>query len=48
MPEDVGVGGDNDPLDVCEIGLRQVPTGAVSGQGVVECLVGGWMGPSLY
>ena len=26
---DVGVGGDNDPLDVCEIGLRQLPTGAV-------------------
>lgn len=26
---DVGVGGDNDPLDVCEIGLRQVPTGTV-------------------
>lgn len=30
VPEDVGVGGDNDPLDVCEIGLRQIPTGAVS------------------
>jgi len=29
VPEDVGVGGDNDPLDVCEIGLRQIPTGAV-------------------
>lgn len=29
IPEDVGVGGDNDPLDVCEIGLRQIPTGAV-------------------
>ena len=27
--EDVGVGGDNDPLDVCEIGLRQIPTGTV-------------------
>jgi len=26
---DVGVGGDNDPLDVCEIGLRQIETGAV-------------------
>jgi inorganic pyrophosphatase len=26
---DVGVGGDNDPLDVCEIGLRQIPTGVV-------------------
>ena len=26
---DVGVGGDNDPLDVCEIGLRQMPTGTV-------------------
>ena len=25
----VGVGGDNDPLDVCEIGLRQIPTGQV-------------------
>lgn len=25
----MGVGGDNDPLDVCEIGLRQVPTGSV-------------------
>lgn len=29
VAEDVGVGGDNDPLDVCEIGLRQIPTGAV-------------------
>ena len=26
---DAGVGGDNDPLDVCEIGMQQVPTGAV-------------------
>ena len=26
---DTGVGGDNDPVDVCEIGLRQVPTGGV-------------------
>jgi len=26
---DTGVGGDNDPIDVCEIGLRQVPTGGV-------------------
>jgi inorganic pyrophosphatase len=26
---DVKVGGDNDPLDVCEIGLRQIPTGKV-------------------
>ena len=26
---DVGVGGDNDPLDVCEIGLRQISTGTV-------------------
>ena len=26
---DVGVGGDNDPLDVCEIGLRQIETGKV-------------------
>jgi inorganic pyrophosphatase len=26
---DAGVGGDNDPLDVCEIGLRIIPTGAV-------------------
>ena len=26
---DVGVGGDNDPLDVCEIGMRQMPTGVV-------------------
>jgi len=26
---DVGVGGDNDPLDVCEIGLRQIRTGQV-------------------
>jgi len=23
------VGGDNDPLDVCEIGLRQIAVGAV-------------------
>jgi inorganic pyrophosphatase len=23
------VGGDNDPLDVCEIGLRQIETGKV-------------------
>jgi len=22
-----GVGGDNDPLDVCEIGMRQIPSG---------------------
>ena len=26
---DVQVGGDNDPLDVCEIGLRQIATGTV-------------------
>lgn len=26
---DVGVGGDNDPLDVCEIGLRQIKVGEV-------------------
>jgi inorganic pyrophosphatase len=26
---DTGVGGDNDPIDVCEIGLRQVPVGGV-------------------
>jgi len=26
---EVGVGGDNDPLDVCEIGLRQIETGKV-------------------
>lgn len=26
---DCGVGGDNDPLDVCEIGMRQVPTGGI-------------------
>lgn len=26
---DAGVGGDNDPLDVCEIGLRQISTGTV-------------------
>jgi inorganic pyrophosphatase len=26
---DVGVGGDNDPLDVCEIGIRIVPTAEV-------------------
>jgi hypothetical protein len=25
----IKVGGDNDPLDVCEIGLRQIPTGKV-------------------
>lgn len=29
VAEDVGVGGDNDPLDVCEIGLRQISTGEV-------------------
>lgn len=26
---DVGVGGDGDPLDACEIGLRMIPTGTV-------------------
>jgi len=26
---DTGVGGDNDPLDVCEIGMRSIPTGGV-------------------
>ncbi|GBG29490.1 Inorganic pyrophosphatase [Hondaea fermentalgiana] len=26
---DCGVGGDNDPLDVCEIGMRQIPTGGI-------------------
>lgn len=29
VAEDVGCGGDNDPLDVCEIGLRQIKTGEV-------------------
>jgi len=29
ISEDTGVGGDNDPLDVCEIGMRAIPTGGV-------------------
>mmetsp|Transcript_26506 Transcript_26506/g.82818 ORF Transcript_26506/g.82818 Transcript_26506/m.82818 type:complete len:208 (+) Transcript_26506:799-1422(+) len=35
---DAGVGGDNDPLDVCEIGLQIVPTGAVRQVKVLGCL----------
>jgi len=35
---DAGVGGDNDPLDVCEIGLRIIPTGAVRQVKVLGCL----------
>ena len=37
---DTGFPGDNDPLDVCEIGLRQVPTGAVSVCGLVGSVIG--------
>lgn len=39
--EDVGVAGDNDPLDVCEIGLRQISTATVTQVKVlgVLCLI---------
>merc|ERR1711988_328647 len=33
-----GVGGDNDPLDVCEIGLRIIPTGEVKAVKVLGVL----------
>eukprot|EP00931_Biecheleriopsis_adriatica_P043451 TRINITY_DN24849_c0_g1_i2.p1 TRINITY_DN24849_c0_g1~~TRINITY_DN24849_c0_g1_i2.p1 ORF type:complete len:297 (-),score=46.03 TRINITY_DN24849_c0_g1_i2:53-913(-) len=35
---DVGVAGDNDPLDACEIGLRLIPTGEVRAAKVLGCL----------
>lgn len=35
---DAKVGGDNDPLDVCEIGLRQLPTGSVTSVKVLGIL----------
>lgn len=35
---DAGVGGDNDPLDACEIGLRMVPCGEVVPVKLLGCL----------
>ena len=38
VSKDTGYPGDNDPLDVCEIGIRQIGTGKFGGQSLQRVL----------